>query len=80
MGPVEVQARLRFRAFPPKILRLLSKEAPDLVTEEMVDKNTIVDMAQDFAYIQNTLRKLFNRHGRTFFVCVRCICRAIQAY
>lgn len=54
VGPIEVQARLRFRAFPPKFLRLLSKEAPDLVTEEMIDKNTIVDMAQDFAYIQNT--------------------------
>ena len=42
-----------FSRFSSKFLRLLSKEAPDLVTEEMVDKNTIVDMAQDFAYIQN---------------------------
>jgi len=54
-GPLEVRARLRFRAFPPKFLRLLSLEAPDLVTEEMVDRNLIVDMAEDILYIQNAL-------------------------
>jgi hypothetical protein len=55
VGPIEVQARLRFRAFPPKFLRLLAKEAPGLVTEEMIDRNTIVDMAEDLVFIQNAI-------------------------
>ena len=55
VGPIEVQARLRFRAFPPKFLRLLAQETPDLVTEEMVDRNEIVDMTSDRAFIQNRL-------------------------
>lgn len=46
-GEITVSARLRFRAFPPKFLRLLSQISPDLVTEEMVDNNLIVDMAED---------------------------------
>ena len=53
VGPIEIQARLRYRAFPPKFLRLLAKEAPELISEEMVDNNTIVDMAMDSTYIQN---------------------------
>jgi len=46
-GDIRVSARLRFRAFPPKFLRLLGQVAPELVTEEMVDRNTIVEMADD---------------------------------
>ena len=43
-GPVEITARLRFRAFPPRFLRALAEGRPDLVTEEMVDRNRIVEM------------------------------------
>lgn len=46
-GDIRVSARLRFRAFPPKFLRLLGQVAPELVTEDMVDRNTIVEMAED---------------------------------
>ena len=39
--------------FPPKFLRLLN-HAPDLVTEEMVDNNTIVTMETASLVIRNT--------------------------
>ncbi len=52
-GNVHVQARLLFRAFPPKFLRLLNHHAPHLVTEEMVDANTIVEMATTTFTIRN---------------------------
>jgi hypothetical protein len=45
VGKVRVEARLRFRAFPPEFLRFLAQREPDLVTEATVDRNTIVDMA-----------------------------------
>ncbi len=44
-GKVRVRARLRFRAFPPEFLRFLAVREPGLVTEDTVDRNTIVDMA-----------------------------------
>ena len=46
-GEVLVSARLRYRSFPPHFLRKLAVFAPDLVTEEMIDANVIVDMAED---------------------------------
>ena len=36
-----------------KFFTLPSKEDPDLGTEEMIDNNTIVNMVQDWVYIQN---------------------------
>lgn len=54
-GDVTVEARLLFRAFPPKFLRLLNHHAPHLVTEEMVDNNTIVEMATSEFTIRNML-------------------------
>ncbi len=47
-GPVQVSARLRFRAFPPHFLRTLARARPDLVDEALVDRNVIVDMADAF--------------------------------
>lgn len=44
-GPLIVSARLRFRAFPPRFLRLMAQVAPELVNETIVDRNRIVDMA-----------------------------------
>jgi hypothetical protein len=44
--PVVVRARLRFRAFPPRFLRLLARARPDLLDEALVDRNRIVEMAQ----------------------------------
>ena len=52
-GDVQVEARLLFRAFPPKFLRLLNHHAPHLVTEEMVDANTIVEMTSTNLNIRN---------------------------
>ncbi|MEN0066222.1 MAG: multiheme c-type cytochrome [Myxococcota bacterium] len=46
VGDVQVTARLRYRAFPPHFLRALAQRQPDLVTEAIVDRNTIVDMAE----------------------------------
>ncbi len=46
VGQIRVSARLRYRAFPPEFLRLLVIREPDLVSEEIVDRNTIVDMAE----------------------------------
>ncbi len=46
VGPVEISARLRFRAFPPHFLRTLARARPDLVDEALVDRNRIVDMAE----------------------------------
>jgi hypothetical protein len=51
VGKVEVSARLRFRAFPPEFLRFLAMREPELVTEEHVDRNTIVDMASAFGRV-----------------------------
>lgn len=45
-GPLTVKARLRFRAFPPRFMRILSQIKPDVVTEEMVDMNKIIDMVE----------------------------------
>jgi hypothetical protein len=44
--PLRIAARLRFRAFPPHFLRTLAQVRPDLVSEEIVDRNRIVDMAE----------------------------------
>lgn len=42
--PVEITARLHFRAFPRRFLRALVEGQPDLVNEVMVDRNRIVEM------------------------------------
>ncbi|MHC5112465.1 MAG: hypothetical protein ACYTHJ_21610, partial [Planctomycetota bacterium] len=44
-GNITVTATLRYRAFPPEFLRVLAIREPQLVTEDIVDRNTIVDMA-----------------------------------
>ena len=44
VSPIEVTARLRARAFPPRFLRALAAGRPDLVNETMVDRNRIVEM------------------------------------
>lgn len=46
VGTVEVQATLRYRSFPPYLLRALAQRHPELLGEIHVDRNTIVDMAQ----------------------------------
>jgi eukaryotic-like serine/threonine-protein kinase len=51
VGDVRVTARLRYRAFPPEFLRILAVREPQLVSEETVDLNTIVDMAEAEATI-----------------------------
>ncbi len=43
-GPLTINTRLLFRAFPPRFLRHLAQARPDLVTEEMIDRNLIVEM------------------------------------
>lgn len=45
-GPLKITARLRFRPFPPRFLRLLAEHRPDLVNEALVDRNIIVEMAE----------------------------------
>lgn len=45
-GDIRVSARLRYRTFPPEFLRVLAILEPDLVNEDIVDRNTIVDMAE----------------------------------
>ena len=45
-GSLTVTTRLRFRAFPPRFLRLMAQIRPDLVNEAIVDRNEIVEMAQ----------------------------------
>jgi hypothetical protein len=45
-GPLHVIAQLRFRPFPPRFLRTLAQARPDLVSEDTVDRNRIVDMAE----------------------------------
>ena len=52
-GDVQVSARLLFRAFPPKFLRLLNHHAPHLVTEEMIDANSIVEMTSTGFVVRN---------------------------
>ncbi len=44
-GPISITARLRFRPFPPRFLRLLAQVRPDLVDEALVDRNRIIEMA-----------------------------------
>ncbi len=51
VGDLRVSARLRYRAFPPEFLRLLAIREPQLVSEETVDRNVIVDMAEAQATI-----------------------------
>ena len=50
-GEVRVSAKLRYRSFPPHFLRMLAEQVPELVSEEMVDRNTVVDMAEHSAVI-----------------------------
>ena len=50
-GRAEVTARLRYRALPPELLRALAVRHPDLVTEAMIDRNLIVDMAEARAVV-----------------------------
>ncbi len=51
VGDIRVTARLRYRAFPPEFLRILAIREPELVSEDIVDRNTIVDMAEADAVI-----------------------------
>lgn len=51
VGPIRVSARLRYRAFPPELLRFLAIRQPHLVSEDIVDRNTIVEMAEDTTVI-----------------------------
>lgn len=51
VGDIRVSARLRYRAFPPEFLRVLAIREPELVSEAIVDRNTIVDMAEAAAVI-----------------------------
>ncbi|MCA9665615.1 MAG: hypothetical protein KC503_08500 [Myxococcales bacterium] len=44
-GTVRVRVRLRGRQFPPLFLRTLAQRNPHLVTEAMVDRNLIIEMA-----------------------------------
>lgn len=46
VGPLTLRARLRFRHFPPRFLRMLAEGRPDLVTEATVDQLEIIDMAE----------------------------------
>lgn len=43
-GPLEIHARLRARAFPPRFLRALAVGRPDLINEKLVDRNRIMEM------------------------------------
>lgn len=48
IGPLKVEAKLRFRFFSPRILRTLIARHPDLMREDMLDEGlTIIDMATD---------------------------------
>lgn len=44
-GQVRIHARLRYRAFPPELLRVLAVREPQLVNESLIDRNDIIDMA-----------------------------------
>jgi hypothetical protein len=46
MSPLQVRVRLRYRTFPPLFLRTLAQLEPSLVSEDTLDRNTIVDMAE----------------------------------
>ena len=52
VGDLFVQARLRYRAFPPHFLRALAQRTPELVTEAIVDQNEIVDMASEACAVE----------------------------
>ena len=45
-GPITVQARLLFRALPPRFMRFLAEQTAEfnLIDEAMVDKNKIIEM------------------------------------
>ena len=47
MGDVTITARLRYRAFPPEFMRALAVLSPTIVTEAMVDQNTIIEVDSD---------------------------------
>lgn len=51
-GPFTVSARLRFRHFPPRFLRMLAEGRPDLVSERIVDRLEIIDMAEAEQVVQ----------------------------
>ncbi|MBK6686159.1 MAG: hypothetical protein IPG45_16920 [Deltaproteobacteria bacterium] len=51
VGPVQVTATLRFRSFPPYLLRALARRHPELLSEQHVDRNLVVDMAEARATI-----------------------------
>lgn len=53
-GNIYVEARLLYRSFPPKFLRLLAHHAPNLIKEEHIDRNTIVEMETTNIIIRNT--------------------------
>ncbi|MBI3295834.1 MAG: hypothetical protein HYZ71_13995 [Deltaproteobacteria bacterium] len=50
-GHLRAIATLNFRSFPPKILRTLASREPDLISEDLVDRNRIVPIAR----IQKTI-------------------------
>lgn len=50
-GKIQIDVRLRYRSFPPYLMRALARRYPDLVSEQTVDRNTIVDMAEASAEI-----------------------------
>ncbi len=52
VGDIKVTAKLRYRSFPPEFLRVLAIREPQLVSEETIDMNTIVDMAEASATIE----------------------------
>ena len=37
---------LRYRSFPPELMRARAVRDPELLSEETVDRNRIVDMAE----------------------------------
>ncbi len=45
-GPVSLKARLQYRTLPPFLLRALSQREPELLNESMIDRNSVVTMAQ----------------------------------
>ena len=56
VGDITVSARLRYRAFPPEFLRFLVQRMAlvghdGLLSEDTVDRNTIVEMASDTATV-----------------------------
>jgi hypothetical protein len=54
-GDIQVEARLLYRSFPPKFLRILAHHSPDLVDEQMIDRNEIVVMQEQSLRIRNII-------------------------